>query len=693
MTPSTTSRAIRHLPGLDGLRGALVLGILAYHLGHAPGMFVTVDGFFALSGFLITGLLLHRTPTDASQLRQWWLRRMRRLAPAVTVVVAVVVVVFAATDGIARDAFATLTWWANWNQILEGMPYWSPEPSPLRHAWTLSIEEQFYVVWPLLLTATVLLARRIGRRPAAAVAAVAGVLGVSSFVWAAWLTQHGADLNRIYLGTDTRVGSVLLGCCAAAVLGPASFVHEPRPAGAAATTVGFVALGVAVGLGLVLVIDEPITYTGGLALGTLAWVAVVVVVARPGPLASLFSLRPLQWLGVRSYGIYLWSWPVQVLVERTWPDAARPVVSVVTVAASLVLGAWSLRLVESPLRAGTGWASSPRIRRAAWSGGAVATLVAIAVVAATAVPPPAYRTVTVDESAAAALESARAAADAATTSTADPSTTASETTTAPGGAPGGAPGATAPDPGPSTAAPGAAPADAASTGGPAPRPLRVVSAGDSQAFNAAHPPVPREELPPYIESVTLAGVLGCGILVRAPGWTLYDPERGGLVSGAYCRETAEVAEVEALRARPDWMVLFSGGFERPHDYRAPDGRMLPARHPDIRAAVVEHLTARVERARAAGTRTALVEWACPGIEVGDAVLAEATRWHNTILREVAASVPGTITIPPSEAVCIDGDATGRPTPDKERAWGFEVHPVDRGWLWGVQIGPALLAAS
>ena len=227
MTPSTTSRAIRHLPGLDGLRGALVLGILAYHLGHAPGMFVTVDGFFALSGFLITGLLLHRTPTSGSHLRDWWVRRVRRLLPAVTVVVAVVVVVFASTEGIARDGVATLTWWANWNQILEGMPYWSPEPSPLRHAWTLSIEEQFYVVWPVVLTATVLLARRAGRRPSAAVAGIAGLLGVSSFAWAAWLAHHGADLNRIYLGTDTRVGSVLLGCAAAAVLGPSSFVDEP----------------------------------------------------------------------------------------------------------------------------------------------------------------------------------------------------------------------------------------------------------------------------------------------------------------------------------------------------------------------------------------------------------------------------------------------------------------------------------
>lgn len=130
------------MPGLDGLRGVLVLGILAYHLGFAPAMFATVDGFFALSGFLITGLLLDRTPSNVTELTTWWGWRIRRLVPAVSVLVLTVVVVFASTSGIARDGFATMTWWANWNQIFNGTSYWAPQPSPLRHAWTLSIEEQ-----------------------------------------------------------------------------------------------------------------------------------------------------------------------------------------------------------------------------------------------------------------------------------------------------------------------------------------------------------------------------------------------------------------------------------------------------------------------------------------------------------------------------------------------------------------------
>ena len=221
--------------------------------------------------------------------------------------------------------------------------------------------------------------------------------------------------------------------------------------------------------------------------------------------------------------------------------------------------------------------------------------------------------------------------------------------------------------------------------------MRVMTAGDSQAFAAAHPPIPRKDLPPYIDSVIDAGVLGSGVLVRAPGWTMIDPDRGGRVSGEYCIDSAEAAEILALKSKPDWMVLFSGAFERPFDYEAPDGKVYPARSQTIRDGVVEQLTFRVERARAAGVRTALVEWSCSSLEIGDAEAAEWTRWHNTILREVAASIPGTITIPPSDAVCVDGDPAGSPTPAKDKAWGHEVHPVDLVWLWSVQLGPTLLA--
>ena len=140
-----------HLPGLTGLRGIAVGLVVAYHLGHLRGGFVGVDVFFVLSGFLITSLLLEDTPGTPADMVRWWGRRVRRLTPAVAVTVLVVAIAFATSSGIALDGLATLTWWQNWHLVAEGSPYWSPSPSPLRHAWSLSIEEQVYLLWPPVL--------------------------------------------------------------------------------------------------------------------------------------------------------------------------------------------------------------------------------------------------------------------------------------------------------------------------------------------------------------------------------------------------------------------------------------------------------------------------------------------------------------------------------------------------------------
>ena len=300
---------------------------MAYHLGFgwSGGLFWGVDLFFVLSGFLITGLLLDRTPGSSAELRSWWGRRVRRLTPAVAVVTLVVLVAFFSTTGIVGDAFSTMTWWANWHQILEGVSYWAPEPSPLRHAWSLSIEEQFYVVWPLILLASVAAARRAGRSRTTVVGAVALTLASMSAIWAMYLGFSGADLNRIYLGTDTRAAALLAGCAAGA------FLHG-RPSGAAARSLNAptwlnvaavaAALGL-VGLSFVLRVDATFTYRGGLVLVAVAAVVLVVTVSRPSPVASVLSNRALGWIGVRSYAIYLWSWPIQVFVQTHLPGAGQ----------------------------------------------------------------------------------------------------------------------------------------------------------------------------------------------------------------------------------------------------------------------------------------------------------------------------------------------------------------------------------
>ena len=384
--------SIGTLPGLTGLRGSAVVAVVAYHLGYLPGGFVGVDLFFVLSGFLITSLLMSRPPVGAAGLRRWWARRVRRLTPAVAVVVLAVLALFLTRSGIALDAVATMTWWQNWHLIAEGTSYWASSPSPLRHAWSLSIEEQFYLLWPVTLLGLLALGRR-WRRPAAVVAGAAALGAIASFLWALWLSlADGADLSRIYFGTDTRIGALLVGCAAAAWM-----QRDPerwrRPASVAP------AIGVAAAVAVVVLATLAVTlspegtwsYRGGLALVAVSALVLVVACSGPGPVSTALSGRALQWLGTRSYAIYLWSWPVQLAVQDHWPDLALGWVALTTVVASLALADVSMRVVESPLCFGSGWAEHVRPRRVAWGLGIVALVIGAGVAARSTVPTTAER--------------------------------------------------------------------------------------------------------------------------------------------------------------------------------------------------------------------------------------------------------------------------------------------------------------
>ena len=385
--PPRPSGGHDQLPGLTGLRGLAVVAVVAYHLGYLKGGFVGVDLFFVLSGFLITSLLLKDTPEGTSGLLRWWGRRIRRLTPAVAVVVAVVLLAFVTTSGIALDGFATLTWWQNWHLVAEGAPYWDISPSPLRHAWSLSIEEQYYLLWPLVVVAVSALAGP-ARRRRVALAATASVLGVASFAWAAWLaTRPVTDLSRIYYGTDTRAGALLAGATAAALMfrlrrgGGSPFRPAPR-------IWAPLAIPAAIALVVLAATMEPSqrwTYTGGLALAAACSLTLVMAATRSGRLATVLSPAPVQWLGTRSYAIYLWSWPIQIFLQSNW-ELPRAAVAAITVAVTLPAAELSMRLVEQPLRFGSGWATALRPRRAAWGLGAVVILALSGVAAASARP-------------------------------------------------------------------------------------------------------------------------------------------------------------------------------------------------------------------------------------------------------------------------------------------------------------------
>ena len=375
-----------HMPGLDGLRGLLVPIVLTYHLGVAGfGGFLALEGFFVLSGFLITMLLLDRPPRDQRDLGRWWLRRWRRLVPAVVVVVTVTLMVFRSTPGITTDAVSTLTWWRNWAMTSGATTYWSTAPSPLKHAWSLSVEEQFYLVFPLLVLAAVWSARRWRLTPAGILLAVCSALAVVGYGWQVWLGSHTTDLKRVYLGSDTRSASILLGCVVGAIAFRSPWRSEP--ASRAATGLAVMGLGAIVLLGLTLRIDTRRTYEGGFVLAALAWVAVTAVAARPGPIASVLSVRPLRWMGVRSYGIYLWSWPIQVFIQARWPDIRLPVLAAMTVASAFALASVSYRLIEQPLLHINGWVTTAVVRRAAWTLGTAVVVLAIVTVALTAPRP------------------------------------------------------------------------------------------------------------------------------------------------------------------------------------------------------------------------------------------------------------------------------------------------------------------
>jgi len=366
--PTAEAGDLRHqglgyVPALDGLRGAAVAGVVAHHLGYLDGGFLGVDLFFVLSGFLITSLVLTEwASSDGIDLGHFWLRRGRRLLPALFVVM-VAVAFYAALSAngielprIRADGLATLLYVQNWHEIVAGTNYWDQyaAPSPLQHMWSLAIEEQFYLVWPLVLVLVLTKGRRTDRRRRVGrLLALCVGLGLASAV--AMVVQHhpGEDVNRVYYGTDTRAAAILIGAAIAAAV---TLWGHPRgqQARRLVEAAGIVA---AVGLAVVWFkisgVNERL-YEGGFFLFGLAVGAVILAVttAGDGPLSRVFSIAPLRWLGLVSYGLYLWHWPVIVFLTEERVHLGGLPLAAVRVAVALVLTVASYYVVEQPIRRG-----------------------------------------------------------------------------------------------------------------------------------------------------------------------------------------------------------------------------------------------------------------------------------------------------------------------------------------------------
>lgn len=353
-----------HVASLDGLRAVAILAVLVYHLwpGVLPGGFIGVDLFFVLSGFLLSSLLTREVRrTGRADLKQFVIRRTRRLLPAMLLVVLALCAYasWMANDAelarLRRHGLGALTYTINWMFIVDGTTYTDVVlgTSPLRHVWSLAIEEQFYILLALGVAGLAALtpAVRIRRR----LATIAALLGIGSAVWMAVLSIADASAARTYFGTDTRAHALLVGVVLGALFGeqllaPRSTTSRSIPPWIApAAAVGAVTL---VALAFAASEDATWMFRGGFLITALAaGVVIVGSIALDGPRRAL-SIRPLTALGVISYGVYLWHWPIIVIYDADRTGLDGNALRFTQLAITLVVATASYVIVERPIRSG-----------------------------------------------------------------------------------------------------------------------------------------------------------------------------------------------------------------------------------------------------------------------------------------------------------------------------------------------------
>ncbi|RZT58388.1 peptidoglycan/LPS O-acetylase OafA/YrhL [Microcella alkaliphila] len=364
MSSSAPPLALRgRLPGLDALRALAVILVLGYHLfpGLIPGGFIGVDVFFVVSGYLITALLLHeRRRTGRIALRAFWARRARRLLPALALVVMSTATLASLIGGdvlvgMGWQLLGAATFTSNWVAISAGSSYLDQtSPELFRHLWSLAVEEQFYLLWPIAVIALLALPLRrwmlvalplaLAAWSALAMAAAAGDPALDG----------GAAASAAYLSTLTHGFGLLAG--AALALGRDPLTQPRALLGRASTPVGVAAVAGVVAVALSTSIDDPGAYRGGMALAVALTVLAILSLERRESLAArVAESSPLVWVGERSYGLYLWHWPLWVLglalvpgLDRTGSGAWG--LGAAVLALSVLLAAVSYRFVELPIR-------------------------------------------------------------------------------------------------------------------------------------------------------------------------------------------------------------------------------------------------------------------------------------------------------------------------------------------------------
>lgn len=366
--PHHPHRSLPYRPALDGLRGIAVAAVVIYHVwpNALPGGWLGVDLFFVLSGFLITTLLTTEWARWGSiSLLGFWTARARRLLPSlVTMLLTVIVAAYFWTlpsrrIAVGWDVLSALFYVANWRMYISNEAYFATDvglPSPVRHTWSLAIEEQYYLLYPLLLLVLLVAVRRVARRWRTHL--LAGVILLLAAV-SAWRMQTlyipGADPSRVYYGTDTRVFELLIGSAAGVWLGAKEFNGRSRRTfDTVAGRLAWPALAVLVIAFAVLHDDVSALFPWGLVL--LSAVAVVPIIAatarRRSVVATGLAWEPLRGLGLISYSLYLWHWPVVVFLGPQRLPLQGFALGIAQIAISVLLAYGSFRFIERPIRRG-----------------------------------------------------------------------------------------------------------------------------------------------------------------------------------------------------------------------------------------------------------------------------------------------------------------------------------------------------
>ncbi|MFC7681051.1 acyltransferase family protein [Paenibacillus sp. GCM10028914] len=369
----------RYMPGLDGLRALALIGVMSYHWGFdfAPGGFLGVSIFFVLSGYLITDILASQWRNYGRiDLKDFWYRRFRRLLPAMFTMLLIVVAWVTLFDhtrlsSLRGDVVGAVTYISNWQFIFQDISYFDAfgPPSPLGHMWSLAVEEQFYLLWPLIMLIGLYLFPRRGQM----FQFILVLAGISALAMGL-IYDPGSDPSRVYFGTDTRAFGLLIGSALAIVWPSYKRTSTTSPI----VRISLDVVGITALLYVIYMMHntdryDATLYQGGMVILSLTVAVVVAVLAHPASLlGKVMGIKPLRWIGVRSYGIYLWHYPVIILTSPNGsPIENSALHTALQIVASVILASLSWKYIEEPIRHGALKVMWYKIRHPQWRPGLI----------------------------------------------------------------------------------------------------------------------------------------------------------------------------------------------------------------------------------------------------------------------------------------------------------------------------------